>query len=54
MRCAFGADPCECGPCYDFCMCSHCWFGWRLSLWDKIKYRLEYIISEVKNPGDPR
>jgi hypothetical protein len=33
-----------CGPCYDFCGCWHCWFGWgELTLWQKIKGRIEYL-----------
>ena len=34
------------GPCYDFCMCSHCWWGWsQLPWWRKIVWRLQYLLQ---------
>jgi hypothetical protein len=37
------------GPCYDLCMCSHCWKGWDGMSWsDKLYYRIEYLVHEAK------
>ena len=37
------------GPCYDYCMCRHCWYGWEgLSIWTKIWSRLMAIVNGEK------
>lgn len=41
------------GPCYDYCACSHCWDGWvTLGKWNRIKNRIEYIITGDRSNGD--
>jgi hypothetical protein len=38
------SGPQDDGPCYDLCMCRHCWRGWSdLSFRSKLKYRIAYI-----------
>lgn len=42
------------GPCYDFCMCSHCWWGWKgLKVTTRIKYRLRQVWWDLigKDPA---
>lgn len=33
------------GPCFDYCMCSHCWRGWALPWYMKLWWRLQYILK---------
>lgn len=38
------------GPCYDLCMCFHCWWGWTNIPWyRKIRYRIQYLLSNGKS-----